>query len=202
MLIKSGTALERLAQVDTVVFDKTGTLTMGTPEPLGLEALPPEALSVLAALARASSHPLAQALAARTDTPAEVSALREVPGYGVEGLYHGQTVRLGRAEWVGAAPLALTATYLSLGGQTHAVAFADQIRPFVPNRRFVALGTDGFGQSDTREALREFFEVDRHFIVLAALKALADDGLIGREKISEAISRYGINVDKTNPVAV
>ncbi len=80
--------------------------------------------------------------------------------------------------------------------------FADQIRPFVPNRRFVALGTDGFGQSDTREALREFFEVDRHFIVLAALRALADDGLIGREKISEAISRYGINVDKTNPVAV
>ncbi|KID12252.1 hypothetical protein P279_29615 [Rhodobacteraceae bacterium PD-2] len=80
--------------------------------------------------------------------------------------------------------------------------FADQIRPFVANRRFVALGTDGFGQSDTRETLREFFEVDRHFIVLAALKALADDGLIGRDKVSEAIRRYGINVDKTNPVAV
>ena len=80
--------------------------------------------------------------------------------------------------------------------------FADQIRPFVHGRRFVALGTDGFGQSDTRETLREFFEVDRHFIVLAALKALADDGVIGRDKVSEAISRYGINVDKTNPVAV
>ena len=80
--------------------------------------------------------------------------------------------------------------------------FADQIRPFVHDRRFVALGTDGFGQSDTRETLREFFEVDRHFIVLAALKALADDGVIGRDKVSEAISRYGINVDKANPVAV
>lgn len=80
--------------------------------------------------------------------------------------------------------------------------FADQIRPFVPGRRFVALGTDGFGQSDTRENLRALFEVDRHFIVLAALKALADDGVIAREKVSEAISRYGINVDKTNPVAV
>ena len=80
--------------------------------------------------------------------------------------------------------------------------FADQIRPFVTDRRFVALGTDGFGQSDTRETLREFFEVDRHFIVLAALKALADDGVIGREKVSEAISRYGINVDKADPVAV
>ncbi|MCW1919117.1 heavy metal translocating P-type ATPase [Rhodobacter sp. KR11] len=129
VLIKNGTALERLAQVDTVVFDKTGTLTMGTPEPLGLDALPPEALSVLAALARTSSHPLAMALAARTDTPAKVTDLHEVPGYGVQGLYHGRPVRLGRAEWVGAAPLALTATYLALDGQTHAIGFADQIRP-------------------------------------------------------------------------
>ena len=80
--------------------------------------------------------------------------------------------------------------------------FADQIRPFVPSRRFVALGTDGFGQSDTRETLRAFFEVDRHFIALAALKALADDGVIGRDNVSEAIRRYGINVDKTNPVTV
>ena len=77
--------------------------------------------------------------------------------------------------------------------------FADQIRPFVTGRRFVALGTDGFGQSDTREALREFFEVDRHFIVLATLKALADDGLISRTKVGEAISRYGIDVDKADP---
>ncbi|AZF53894.1 Pyruvate dehydrogenase E1 component [Pseudomonas sp. R4-34-07] len=80
--------------------------------------------------------------------------------------------------------------------------FADQIRPFVHDRRFVALGTDGFGQSDTREALREFFEVDRHFIVLASLKALADDGVIGRDKVVEAINRYGINADKADPVAV
>lgn len=80
--------------------------------------------------------------------------------------------------------------------------FADQIRPFVPGRRFVALGTDGFGQSDTRETLRQFFEVDRYFIALAALKALADDGLISRARVAEAISRYGINVDKANPVAV
>jgi len=80
--------------------------------------------------------------------------------------------------------------------------FADQIRPFVTGRRFVALGTDGFGQSDTREALREFFEVDRHFIVLATLKALADDGLISRTKVGEAISRYGIDVDKADPTGV
>ncbi|WP_447768157.1 pyruvate dehydrogenase (acetyl-transferring), homodimeric type [Pseudomonas kilonensis] len=80
--------------------------------------------------------------------------------------------------------------------------FADQIRPFVPKRRFVALGTDGFGQSDTRESLRRFFEVDRHFIVLAALKALADDGVIPREKVAEAIVLYGIDPEKQNPTAV
>ncbi len=97
-----------------------------------------------------------------------------------------------------------------LAGRTGAVVvatdymklFADQIRPFVHNRRFVALGTDGFGQSDTRETLREFFEVDRHFIALAALKALADDGVIGRDNVALAISRYGINVDKADPVAI
>ncbi|MHC8407631.1 pyruvate dehydrogenase (acetyl-transferring), homodimeric type [Pseudomonas sp. TMB3-21] len=80
--------------------------------------------------------------------------------------------------------------------------FADQIRPFVPKRRFVALGTDGFGQSDTRESLRTFFEVDRHFIALAALKALADDGAIGREKVTEAIVLYGIDPEKQNPAKV
>lgn len=80
--------------------------------------------------------------------------------------------------------------------------FTDQIRPFVPNRRFVALGTDGFGQSDTRESLRRFFEVDRHFIALAALKALADDGAITREKVAEAIVLYGIDPEKQNPAAV
>ena len=80
--------------------------------------------------------------------------------------------------------------------------FADQIRPFVPKRRFVALGTDGFGQSDTRESLRRFFEVDRHFIALAALKALADDGGVPREKVAEAIALYGIDPEKQNPAKV
>ncbi|WP_439877810.1 pyruvate dehydrogenase (acetyl-transferring), homodimeric type [Pseudomonas prosekii] len=80
--------------------------------------------------------------------------------------------------------------------------FADQIRPFVPKRRFVALGTDGFGQSDTRESLRKFFEVDRHFIAVAALKALADEGTLPREKVAEAITLYGIDPEKQNPAKV
>jgi pyruvate dehydrogenase E1 component len=80
-------------------------------------------------------------------------------------------------------------------------AFADQIRPYV-KRRYVTLGTDGFGRSDSREALREFFEVDRRYVVLAALKALADDGEIPAAKAAEAIKKYGIDADRANPVNV
>jgi Cu2+-exporting ATPase len=130
LLIKDGTALERLAEVDYVVFDKTGTLTLGTPTPTNLDALPADALSVAVALASGSSHPLAMALTrAANVVPALVTDLREVPGYGVEALLNGQTVRLGRAEWVGATPAAETATYLTVAGQTHAVLFADKLRP-------------------------------------------------------------------------
>ncbi len=78
----------------------------------------------------------------------------------------------------------------------------DQIRPFIDDRRFTALGTDGFGRSDTRESLRTFFEVDRHFIVLAALKSLADEGRIERGQLQVAIDRYGIDVEKVDPAAV
>ncbi len=78
----------------------------------------------------------------------------------------------------------------------------DQIRPFIDGRRFTALGTDGFGRSDTRESLRTFFEVDRHFIVLAALKSLADEGRIERAQLQVAIDRYGIDVEKADPTAV
>ena len=80
-------------------------------------------------------------------------------------------------------------------------AFPDQIRPYV-QRRYVTLGTDGFGRSDSREALRRFFEVDRHHVVLAALKALADDGVIPAAKAAEAIVKYGIDASRTNPVNV
>jgi pyruvate dehydrogenase E1 component len=79
--------------------------------------------------------------------------------------------------------------------------FADQIRPFV-KARYVTLGTDGFGRSDLRRKLREFFEVNRYYVALAALKALADDGDIDRKVVSEAIKKYGIDPSKPNPVTV
>ena len=80
-------------------------------------------------------------------------------------------------------------------------AFAGQIREFVP-RRYVVLGTDGFGRSDTREKLRRFFEVDRWYITVAALKALADDGTLPATKAAEAIAKYGIDAAKAAPWTV
>jgi pyruvate dehydrogenase E1 component len=79
--------------------------------------------------------------------------------------------------------------------------YAEQIRPFLPKGRvYKVLGTDGFGRSDFRTKLREFFEVDRHYIVIAALRALADEGSVPPTKVAEAIARYKIDVSKINPL--
>ncbi|MDO5755937.1 MAG: heavy metal translocating P-type ATPase [Rhodobacterales bacterium] len=134
MLIKDATALERLAEVDTVVFDKTGTLTTGTPTLEVPEALEPHALAVAMALAAGSSHPLSQAILAAAQQlgigPAEVKNISEVPGYGTEGIWQGGRVRLGRASWTGADALAQTAAYLQMGqGAPLALTFADTLRP-------------------------------------------------------------------------
>jgi pyruvate dehydrogenase E1 component len=77
-------------------------------------------------------------------------------------------------------------------------SFSDQISNFIPNH-FVSLGTDGFGRSDSRESLREFFEVNRYFITIAALKALADQGKIATNLVSDAIKKYNIDASKNNP---
>jgi pyruvate dehydrogenase E1 component len=79
--------------------------------------------------------------------------------------------------------------------------FADQIREFVP-RRYKVLGTDGFGRSDSRENLRRFFEVNRNYVTIAALKALAEDGEIPATKVAEAIKKYGIDANKPAPWTV
>jgi len=80
-------------------------------------------------------------------------------------------------------------------------SYADQIRPYIP-WRYKVLGTDGFGRSDTRKKLRRFFEVDRYYVAVAALKALADEGTIDAKVASKAIRLYGINPDKPNPTTV
>ena len=77
----------------------------------------------------------------------------------------------------------------------------EQIRPFIPKgRTYKVLGTDGFGRSDFRSKLREHFEINRHYIVVAALKALSEDGTVPVSQVAEAIKKYGIKVDKINPL--
>ncbi|WP_319824760.1 heavy metal translocating P-type ATPase [Thalassovita sp.] len=133
MLIKHATALERLAQVDTVVFDKTGTLTAGTPELTNLSDHETRDLQIALALAEGSSHPLSVALAKAAReagvTPAQVTDIREVPGYGTEAQWNGTRVRLGRAAWVGAEAQDQTAAFLSVAGEPpRAFTFTDRLR--------------------------------------------------------------------------
>jgi pyruvate dehydrogenase E1 component len=81
--------------------------------------------------------------------------------------------------------------------------FAEQIRAFVPKgRSYKVLGTDGFGRSDSRAKLREFFEVNRYFVTVAALKSLADEGAVSASVVTQAIEKYGINTNKPNPVTL
>ncbi len=79
--------------------------------------------------------------------------------------------------------------------------FAEQINPYV-GRRYVALGTDGFGRSDFRRKLREFFEVDRRFVTIAALQALAAEGVVDAATVAKAIAKYEIDPEKPNPITV
>lgn len=79
--------------------------------------------------------------------------------------------------------------------------YAEQLRPWI-KQRYVVLGTDGFGRSDTRERLRSFFEVDRYHVVVATLSALADEGTIKYDVVAKAIKQYNIDADAANPVKV
>jgi pyruvate dehydrogenase E1 component len=90
-------------------------------------------------------------------------------------------------------PIVATTDYMRL--------FAEQIRAYIPNgRTYKVLGTDGFGRSDSRAKLREFFEVNRYYITVAALKSLAEEGKIPAQTVADAIAKYGIDPNKPNPV--
>ena len=136
IMVKDGSAMERLAEADAVLFDKTGTLTMGRPRLTDAAAVAPHLLAAAADLASHSRHPLAQALAAYRDGEGvPFDAVREVPGQGLEAQGADGLWRLGRRDWAvsgGAADTAdgLTATTLSLDGEELAVfRFTDQLRP-------------------------------------------------------------------------
>ena len=81
-------------------------------------------------------------------------------------------------------------------------SYADQIRPYLGDKHYAVLGTDGYGRSDMRSQLRKFFEVNSFYVAVAALKALADEGEIEAKVVADAIKKYGIDPEKPNPVSV
>lgn len=171
LLIKDGTALERLAEVDMVVFDKTGTLTMGMPQLVSLDGLDPNERPAALALAQASSHPLSRALAAALveagTTPAEIEDIREQPGFGIEARHLGRRIRLGRPDWVGAPAGAAVTTaatcFRADGGPVRTLTFTDRLRPGAADcvaairasgRKVLLLSGDGAGSvKDTADRL-------------------------------------------------
>ena len=128
ILVKSGAALERLAEVDHIVLDKTGVLTEGRPQ---LIDPVPAAIAMAAPLAKASAHPLSRALAAYAGPTLLADDVVETPGQGVEGLIGGRRARLGRASFVGVAgaPASETELWFGIEGETKIrFVFADQLR--------------------------------------------------------------------------
>jgi Cu2+-exporting ATPase len=131
VLVKDGSALERLAEADRALFDKTGTLTLGRPEPIDLDAVPDRLKPVLLGLARGSKHPLSAALRTSLEregvAPAELSELVEEPGFGVRGLDGGTAVSLGRP--IRGTGDALSAAFVHGSSETILLHFRDAVRP-------------------------------------------------------------------------
>ncbi len=136
VLVKDGSALERLAEADIVLLDKTGTITLGRPILAGPLPLDPAQRAIALGLAQASRHPLARALAAALEAegarPAAIEALTECAGLGVEGRFEGRCWRLGRPDWLGLdmpENAELTTAFGAVGGPAVALTFLDAIRP-------------------------------------------------------------------------
>ncbi|ATY33562.1 heavy metal translocating P-type ATPase [Sphingomonas psychrotolerans] len=135
ILVKDGSALERLAEADTARFDKTGTLTLGRPVPQGALALEADEAPAALALARASRHPIARALAQTLEAAgvraANLSDVREHAGLGIEGKLDHKLVRLGRPSWLGitAAHEELATAFLIDGNAPKVLSFTDALRP-------------------------------------------------------------------------
>jgi Cu2+-exporting ATPase len=131
VLVKDGSALERLAEADRVLFDKTGTLTLGRPEVESLDPLAPAHRPIALALARASRHPLSQSLRRTLEangvSAAQVTDLSEEPGFGMRGVFGGRAVSLGRAD--DASGDALAVAFAMEDGPPVTLRFHDDIRP-------------------------------------------------------------------------
>ncbi|MFM7349634.1 MAG: heavy metal translocating P-type ATPase [Erythrobacter sp.] len=152
LLVKDGSALERLAECDVALFDKTGTLTLGEPR-ADIRTLDAEARAVALGLAQASRHPLSLGLVAALVpagvVPAHIEAIRESAGEGLIGRWQGRIVALEKLEGAvpeGAAEGPLLATCLRIGGSRHVIRFSDPLRPDAAEA-LAALSREGLGSS-------------------------------------------------------
>jgi Cu2+-exporting ATPase len=199
IMVKDGAALERLAEIDTVVFDKTGTLTLGRPRLAGSGAVDPAALALAASIAAHSAHPLSRALVAAArdgGAPAPIfDGVAEHPGAGLEATADATTYRLGRAEWAlggaavcGGNPGAAEAVLSRDGAFVAAFRFDDAVRPDAAPA-IAALAGDGYSleivSGDLAEAVRRLaasLGIDRFAAAIrpaekaARLAALAASG--------------------------
>ena len=184
VLVKDGSALERLAEADRALFDKTGTVTLGRPEPVNLDALPASLKPVALAMARASNHPLSQALRAGLEAektiPVHVEDLREEPGFGMRGCWVGRAVTLARPA---DAQSDLMSVAFTLEGDTPVLLhFRDALRPEATEtvRKLEALGLDcSIASGDRAAAVAP---------VAGALGLTAQTGMTPQDKI-EAVRR-------------
>ncbi len=156
LLLKSETAMERLAEIDVVIFDKTGTLTQSQPELLSIDG---EHLDIALALAQASQHPLAQALASALHkkgiTPATLTNIKEIAGSGIEAHHAQSKVQLGSAQWLGANFDGQgSETWLKANGQLTRFTFQDQLREGAKEAvsRFQSQGVQTWLLSGDRQA--------------------------------------------------
>jgi Cu2+-exporting ATPase len=130
VMVKDGSAMERLAEIDTVAFDKTGTLTRGHLKLVDAERIEPAHAAIAAAMAGSSNHPASRAIARFSGGDVSFARLSEMPGRGIEAELDGQTYRLGRADWALATPGDWQGTVLSCDGKLLAsFAFTDELRP-------------------------------------------------------------------------
>ncbi len=184
VLVKDGSALERLAEADRILFDKTGTLTLGRPEPVNLAALSASLKPVVLAMARTSSHPLSQALRAGLEAgqivPVHVEDLREEPGFGMRGTWVGRRVSLGRPA-TGHGDL-MSVAFTLADEKPVLLHFGDRLRPDALEtvRRLEALGLEGSIVSGDRAAAVA--------PVAGALRLTAQTGMRPQDKI-DAIRR-------------
>ena len=185
VLVKDGSALERLAEADRALFDKTGTVTLGRPEPVDLDRLTPEVRPAVLALARASNHPLSQALRRALEAEGVAAAalddIGEEPGFGVRGLLDGRPVSLGRPGIDERTGL-LAVEYVAQRAEPVRIHFEDRIRPQAAEtiQALASLGIESSLVSGDRPAAVA--------PVARALHVTAQTGMRPQQKL-EAIAR-------------